>query len=180
MVCSEKAVGGIFLWTFLRHAKHCFLLFKKKKAGIWASQGLKANKKKAEREQFQRQGRGWGSRDSSRDSLSASCLLVPFNHHFYWLPPPSSPLQDFCVLFFLYCPAFWSFVFILTMPTPLPPTVSPDKNPTHAFPFYFNRVFCLPSFSDFSLSFLFFLTPFPHFFLPLVPERKDSHPAETR
>lgn len=54
-----------------------------------------------------------------------------------------------------------SFVFILPTPTPLPPTGFPDRNLTHAFPFWFQWVilsslfFCLQSFFS-----LFFNPPF--------------------
>lgn len=41
----------------------------------------------------------------------------------------------------------------------------------------FNSLLCLPSFSAFSLSFLFFFHPPPS--LPLVPERNDPRPAGT-
>lgn len=68
--------------------------------------------------------------------------------------------------------AFCSFVFILPVPTRLPPTVASDRNPAHAFPSYFNGLFCLLSFSDPSLSFCFFFVN-PHS-PPLVPARRTT------
>lgn len=86
-----------------------------KKAGIWAFQGLKSEWEEEEKKQFQRQGRGHGSRDSSRDSPRGSCLSAPFNHHFYWLPPP-----------FLYSPEHFALLSLFSLCPPGCPLLLPQ------------------------------------------------------
>lgn len=149
VACSEKAVGGIFLWTSLRCVKHCFLLVGEKKAGIWLFQGLRSDGRKKRR-------------NNSRDRAESVDTGTPAG-----TLPAVAAFQLLSTIIFTGClplpllpRAFCSFVFILPVPTRLPPTVASDRNPAHAFPSYFNGLFCLLSFSDPSLSFLvFFLTP---------------------
>lgn len=116
------------------NSQHAAFLYEK--TVIWALGGLKREwrRKRANNSA----GTGWREKDAQGIQLRfpvGYCFSAPFNHLFYSLPPPSFfPPRDFCVVF--YHPAhFCSFVFILPTPTPLPPTVFPDRNLTHAFLF---------------------------------------------
>lgn len=100
-------------------------------------------------------------RDSSRDPPSGSCFSAPFNHVFHPLPPPSfTPPRDFCVVLVFYHPAHFALLFLFSPLLPLCPLPCflIEISLMH-FLFDFNGLFCLPSFSAFSLSFLFFFLP---------------------
>lgn len=142
---SEKAIGGIFLWTSLRCVKHCFLLVGGEKAGIWVFQGLKSDGRKKRR-------------NNSRDRAEAVDTGTPAG-----TLPAVAAFQLLSTIIFTGClplpllpRAFCSFVFILPVPTRCPLLLPQIETPAHAFPSYFNGLFCLLSFSDPTLSFLVF------------------------
>lgn len=103
VACSEKVIGGIFLWTSLRCVKHCFLLMGGKKAGIWAFQGLKSEWEEEEKKQFQRQGRALdtGTPAGTLPMVPAFQLLSTII--FTGCLPPSFTPQSI-LLFCLYSP----------------------------------------------------------------------------
>lgn len=79
---------------------------------------------------------------------------------------------------FLYSPEHFALLSLFSLYPPgcplLLPQIETPPLPAHAFPSYFNGLFCLLSFSDPTLSFLVFFFN-PHFFAPpLVPVRRTT------
>lgn len=148
-MCSEKAIGGVFHWTSLRRAKHCFLLLRRKKNWNLGTSRPEKQMGGGREETIPETGLAELWTQGFQQGLSPWFqLFSSFQPSFLLAASPEFiPPRLLCGFLPLLPRAFCSFVFILSVPTLLPPTASSDRNPTHAFPFYFNGLFCLLSLS---------------------------------
>lgn len=120
----------------------------KKKAGIWLFQGLKSDGRKKRRNNSRDRAEAVDT-GTPAGTLPRLLLFSSFQPSFLLAASP-----------FLYSPEHFALLSLFSLYPPgcplLLPQIGNPPLPAHAFPSYFNGLFCLLSFSDPTLSFLFF------------------------